>query len=159
MKKNLLNEINEMRRLFGYQRGVVISEQNIIKEGDDFTSGPDIAEPEVIPDTDTGKKTKRPFDPSRRERNPGQMPYEDPDTHPQGKPEIAEPEVTPDTDTGKKTKRPFDPSRRERNPGQMPYEDPDTHPQGDYDDEEDDDDDYDTSALADLVKKYLNNDK
>jgi hypothetical protein len=29
MKKQLLNEINEMKRLFGYQRGVVISEQLI----------------------------------------------------------------------------------------------------------------------------------
>jgi hypothetical protein len=29
MKKQLLNEINEMKRLFGYQRGVVISEQTI----------------------------------------------------------------------------------------------------------------------------------
>ena len=139
MKKNLLNEINDMKRLFGYQRGRVISEQNIYEtsEEDIMFADPDVAEPEVKPDTDTDTEKRRTFDPSRRERDPGRLPYEDPDTHPQGmfddefeldidfaEPGVAEPEVKPDTDTDTEKRRTFDPSRRERrdrDPGRLPY--------------------------------------
>jgi hypothetical protein len=73
MKKDIRKELNEMKYLFGYQRGRVISEQ------------PEIMEP----DTETDKKRKgnpntdpfpNPFDPDRsREFNPL------PDLEPQGK--------------------------------------------------------------------------
>lgn len=72
MKKSLINEINDMKYLFGYKRGVVISEQ-------------DVAEPEVAPDTDIDVKPSRPtrpnpFNPDRaKEFNPF------PDLEPQGK--------------------------------------------------------------------------
>jgi hypothetical protein len=161
MKKNLINEINEMKRLFGHQRGVVISEQ------------PEIMEP----DTETEKKRKgspntdpfpNPFDPDRsREFNPL------PDLEPQGYEEeeifMSEPDVMePDTETETRPRtrpgkpdsdpfpNPFDPDRsREFNPL------PDLEPQGKLDDEnepfiEDVDTDYSESRnLEDLVAKYL----
>jgi hypothetical protein len=161
MKKNLINEINEMKRLFGHQRGVVISEQ------------PEIMEP----DTETDKKRKgspntdpfpNPFDPDRsREFNPL------PDLEPQGYEEeeffMSEPDVMePDTETETRPRtrpgkpdsdpfpNPFDPDRsREFNPL------PDLEPQGKLDDEnepfiEDVDTDYSESRnLEDLVAKYL----
>jgi hypothetical protein len=186
MKKNLINEINEMKRLFAHQRGVVISEQNIpLNEDVDLD---DV----MFADTDTETEIERDVEkehghgpekptvrPDRgRDRDPGKLPYTDPDTHPQGRfnddfdfdfdidfaePGVAEPEVKPDTDTDKK---PFDPARRERrdrDPGRLPYEDPDTHPQGRFDDEvnepfiNDVDSEYENSDLADLVRKYLSN--
>ena len=49
MKKQLLNEINEMKRLFGYQRGVVISEQtrHTTPPGNDWTKSPPIPKPAI----------------------------------------------------------------------------------------------------------------
>ena len=49
MKKQLLNEINEMKRLFGYQRGVVISEQTIhtTPPGEGWTKSPPIPKPAI----------------------------------------------------------------------------------------------------------------
>ena len=49
MKKQLLNEINEMKRLFGYQRGVVISEQTIhtTPPGNGWTKSPPIPKPAI----------------------------------------------------------------------------------------------------------------
>lgn len=91
MKKDLRKELQEMKFLFGYKAGRVISEQNMPEMEEEFEledimmSEPDVAEPEVKPDTDTERETRRPFDPSRRERDPGRLPYEDPDTHPQGR--------------------------------------------------------------------------
>ena len=76
MKKNLINEINEMKRLFGHQRGVVISEQPDVMEPD--------TETETRPRTRPGKPDSdpfpNPFDPDRsREFNPL------PDLEPQGR--------------------------------------------------------------------------
>jgi hypothetical protein len=49
MKKQLLNEINEMKRLFGYQRGVVISEQSTTTgpPGPGWTKSPPIPKPAI----------------------------------------------------------------------------------------------------------------
>jgi hypothetical protein len=88
--KNLKHELQEMKFLFGYERGRVLSEQKNIpmdkKEMDMMFSdtevmepevAPDVAEPEVKPDTDRGTKRRRTFDPSR-------LPHPNPDTHPEG---------------------------------------------------------------------------
>ena len=88
MKNNLLNELNEMKYLFGYERGRVISEQKSLVE-DFMNVDPDVAEPETKPKTRPGTKPdtdreERPFTPGRPDRDPGRLPYEDPDTHPQG---------------------------------------------------------------------------
>jgi hypothetical protein len=165
MKKNLINEINEMKRLFGHQRGVVISEQPDVMEPD--------TETETRPKTRPGKPDSdpfpNPFDPERsKEFNPL------PDLEPQGYEEeeifMAEPDVMePDTETETRPRtrpgkpdsdpfpNPFDPDRsREFNPL------PDLEPQGRLSDEEnepfieDPDTDYSESrSLEDLVAKYL----
>ena len=89
MRKNLLNEISEIKYLFGYERGRVISEQK--SSMDDFMDvEPDVAEPETKPKTRPGTKPdtdreERPFTPGRPDRDPRHIPYEDPDTHPQGR--------------------------------------------------------------------------
>jgi hypothetical protein len=169
MKKNLLNELNEMKYLFGYERGRVISEQKSLVE-DFMDVEPDVAEPEVKPDTDRDKRRRdreeKPFTPGRPDRDPNRLPYEDPDTHPQGfedeeveyqlelsdEPDVAEPEVKPDTDRDirrrDREERPFTPGRPNRDPGRLPYEDPDTHPQGDR---------RGGGDLEDFVMKYLKN--
>jgi hypothetical protein len=159
MNKKMINEINDIKYLFGYKRGVVISEQ-------------DIAEPEVMPDTDIDidrdiKTRPNPFNPDRaREFNPF------PDLEPQGEEEddiymsdteVLEPEIAPDIDIDVAPSRPtrtnpFNPDRaREFNPF------PDLEPQGSADDEvnepfiDDPDTDYSEShSLEDLVAKYLN---
>lgn len=126
MKKDLRKELNEMKFLFGYKPGKVISEQHMPDMEDELDimiGGPDVAEPDVKPDTDTEKETKRPFDPSRRERDPNRLPYVDPDTHPQGR---FDDEFSNFSD---ETNEPFI---------------------------EDVDSDYENSDLADLVNKYLN---
>jgi hypothetical protein len=167
MKKNLLNELNEMKYLFGYERGRVISEQKSLVE-DFMDVDPDVAEPEVKPDTDRDKRRRdreeKPFTPGRPDRDPNRLPYEDPDTHPQGfeddeveyelelsdEPDVAEPEVKPDTDRDTRRRdreeRPFTPGRPNRDPGRLPYEDPDTHPQGER---------RGGGDLEDFVMKYL----
>lgn len=170
MKNNLLNELNEMKYLFGYERGRVISEQKSLVE-DFMNVDPDVAEPETKPKTRPGTKPdtdreERPFTPGRPDRDPGRLPYEDPDTHPQGfedeeveyelvlsnEPDVAEPEVKPDTDRDKRRRdreeRPFTPGRPDRDPGRLPYEDPDTHPQGER---------RGGGDLENFVMKYLKN--
>jgi len=169
MKKNLFNELNEMKYLFGYKRGRVISEQKSMIE-DFMNVDPDVAEPETKPKTRPGTKPdtdreERPFTPGRPDRDPGRLPYEDPDTHPQGfddeeiefeleldEPDVAEPEVKPDTDRDKKRRdreeKPFTPGRPDRDPRRLPYEDPDTHPQGER---------RGGGDLEDFVMKYLKN--
>jgi len=159
MKRQIINEINDIRYLFGYKRGVVVSEQ-------------DVAEPEVMPDVDIDTDTERitrpnPFNPDRaKEFNPF------PDLEPQGEEEddiymsdteVLEPEVMPDIDIDRDTERisrpnPFNPDRaKEFNPF------PDLEPQGKLDDDvnepfvDDPDTDYSEShSLEDLVAKYLN---
>ena len=101
--KNLRNELNEMKFLFGYKPGKVISEQNIPEMDDVMFAEPDVMEPEVKPDTDRGVE-ERPSRPGRPDRDPSRLPYTDPDTHPQG--------------------------RRRPSMDNLPYTDPDTHPQG-----------------------------
>ena len=170
MKNNLLNALNEMKYLFGYERGRVISEQKSLVE-DFMNVDPDVAEPETKPKTRPGTKPdtdreERPFTPGRPDRDPGRLPYEDPDTHPQGfedeeveyelelsdEPDVAEPEVKPDTDRDKRRRdreeKPFTPGRPDRDPGRLPYEDPDTHPQGKR---------RGGGDLEDFVMKYLKN--
>lgn len=91
MKKNLLNELNEMKYLFGYRRGKILSEQNTPFMEEEFEDDvmlmePDVMEPDVKPKTRPRDPEEKPFDPDRdrRERNPDRLPYTDPDTHPQG---------------------------------------------------------------------------
>jgi len=98
MKKNLLNELDQMKFMFGYKPGKVLSEQNYINESDiDFTeldvddilmAEPDVMEPdtetETRPKTRPGKPDRdpfpNPFDPDRsREFDPL------PDAEPQGR--------------------------------------------------------------------------
>jgi hypothetical protein len=140
MKKDLRKELNEMKFLFGYKPGKVISEQHMPEMEEDFEiedlmmAEPGVAEPDVKPDTDTERETKRPFDPSRRERDPGRLPYEDPDTHPQGKYDDMEYELEIDDD-----------------PEFNNFSDEENEPFI-----EDVDSDYENSDLADLVNKYLN---
>jgi hypothetical protein len=170
MKNNLSKELNEMKYLFGYERGRVISEQKTLIE-DFMDSEPDVAEPETKPKTRPGTKPdtdreERPFTPGRPNRDPSRLPYEDPDTHPQGfedeeveyelelsdEPDVAEPEVKPDIDRDRKRRdreeRPFTPGRPNRDPDFIPYENPDTHPQGRGRGSDD---------LESFVMKYLRN--
>jgi hypothetical protein len=184
MKKNVLNEINQMKYLFGYQKGKVISEQENLPEIDEVMfADPDVMEPEVKPDMDIEEK---PYRPGRPDRNPSRLPYTDPDTHPQGEfdgldfeddddidfeldfddidlgPEVApaptrEKERTRERE--KETEKPYRPGRPNRDPGKLPYTDPDTHPQGKeshYDSESEPFEGAD-SALENLVMKYLKN--
>jgi hypothetical protein len=162
MKKDIRKELNEIKYLFGYQRGRVISEQPEIMEPDIDTK------PKTRPGKPDSDLFPNPFDPDRsREFNPL------PDLEPQGYEEedifMSEPDVMePDTETETRPKtrpgkpdsdpfpNPFDPDRsREFNPL------PDLEPQGKLDDEnepfiEDVDTDYSESRnLEDLVAKYL----
>ena len=107
--KNLKQELNEMKFLFGYKPGKVLSEQNIpteeeygmeemydMEEGeypmeeefemedDILMADPDVMEPEVMPDTDRDVEEK-PYRPGRPDRDPNRLPYPNPDTHPQGR--------------------------------------------------------------------------
>jgi hypothetical protein len=116
MKKNLKEELNEMKFLFGYKPGRVISEQDMPKDmAEDMDVMDDeldlmddevtFAEPEVAPaPTREREKTRetekeKPFDPARRERDPSRLPYTDPDTHPQGEGEHYDEESEPYSDT------------------------------------------------------------
>jgi hypothetical protein len=88
MKKNLLNELNQMKYLFGYEKGRVISEQKGKLKEDEYEkdimfADPDVMEPEIKPDTDRDVEEK-PYRPGRPDRDPSRLPYTDPDTHPQG---------------------------------------------------------------------------
>ena len=98
MNKNVLNEINQMKFLFGYKPGKVLSEQKTVEEiymdeDSDFmdfediemSPSPDVAEPDVKPDVDR-PDTDRPTRtrPSRPDYDPAHIPTPDPDTHPQG---------------------------------------------------------------------------
>jgi hypothetical protein len=100
MKKNVINEISQMKFLFGYKPGKVLSEQNVPME-EDFSDMEDVMVddfedidlgPEVAPaptrerekTREKEKETDKPYRPSRPDRDPGRLPYTDPDTHPQG---------------------------------------------------------------------------
>lgn len=98
MNKNVLNEISQMKFLFGYKPGKVLSEQESVEEvymdeDSDFMDfediemmpSPDVAEPDVKPDVDrpdTGRPS-RPR-PSRPDYDPAKIRTPDPNTHPQG---------------------------------------------------------------------------
>ena len=112
MKKELLNELNQMKYLFGYKPGRVISEQEI-NEAEMEMSDVEFDFPEVAPAPEKEKEKTREREteerPKRRglpSRNPGRLPYEDPDTHPQGRGdeeieyelELDEPEMDVDMD-------------------------------------------------------------
>lgn len=133
MEKNLKKELQEMKFLFGYKPGKVISEQHIPMEEVDFEmddvmfADPDVMEPEVKPDTDRGVE-ERPSRPGRPDRDPNRLPYTDPDTHPQGE---HEDEIEYEFEFG-------DDDVNE------PFVD-------------DVDSEYENSDLADLVNKYLSN--
>lgn len=96
MNKIVLNEINQMKFLFGYKPGKVLSEQDSVEEIDmdedsDFMDiediemmpSPDVAEPGVKPDVkpDTDRPRTRP---SRPDYDPANIPSPDVDPHPQG---------------------------------------------------------------------------
>ena len=144
MKNDLRKELNEMKFLFGYKPGKVISEQHMpeLDELDVMMAEPGVAEPEVKPDTDTDTEKRRTFDPSRRERDPNRLPYEDPDTHPQGRfkreIELDEPNFEYELEIDDEPE--FDNFSDETN---EPFI-------------EDVDSDYENSDLANLVNKYLN---
>lgn len=141
MEKNLKNELQEMKFLFGYKPGRVISEQHIPMDEDNFEDVMDMdidfGDTDVAPaPTREKERTKeretekeKPYDPVRRERDPNRLPYTDPDTHPQGE-----------------------------NEDEIEYE----FELGDEDDinepfVDDVDSEYENSDLADLVNKYLSN--
>lgn len=92
MNKNVINEIKQMKYMFGYKPGKVISEQNIPEMDDVMFAEPDVMEPEVKPDTDRDVE-ERPSRPGRPDRDPSRLPYTDPDTHPQGSDEETEYEL------------------------------------------------------------------
>jgi hypothetical protein len=172
--KNLRNELNEMKFLFGYKPGKVISEQNIPEMDDVMFAEPDVMEPEVKPDTDRGVE-ERPSRPGRPDRDPSRLPYTDPDTHPQGRrrPSMDNDEIEYELEIDDEPR------------GEVEYElEIDDEPRGEveYDLEIDDeprrpmrsmgrrssmsdevnepfvddvDSEYENSDLADLVKKYL----
>lgn len=86
MNKNVLNEISQMKFLFGYKPGKVLSEQEIPVEEDVMFADPDVMEPDVKPKTRPRPETPdtdpfpNPFDPDRaKEFNPL------PDAEPQGR--------------------------------------------------------------------------
>ena len=96
MNKIVLNEINQMKFLFGYKPGKVLSEQDSVEvihmdEDSDFMDiediemmpSPDVAEPGVKPDVkpDTDRPRTRP---SRPDYDPANIPSPDVDPHPQG---------------------------------------------------------------------------
>ena len=171
--KNLKQELNEMKFLFGYKPGKVISEQNIPEMDDIMFAEPDVMEPEVKPDTDRGVE-ERPSRPGRPDRDPSRLPYTDPDTHPQGE---YEDDLIMKKGYGEKKDRDEveyeleidDEPRRSRD--EVEYElEIDDEPirpmrsmgrRGSMDDEvnepfvDDVDSEYENSDLADLVKKYL----
>jgi hypothetical protein len=98
MNKNVLNEISQMKFLFGYKPGKVLSEQEIPVDEDfseidfsDVIDSPGVApaptrERERTREKERERETEKPFNPDRerRERNPDRLPYTNPDTHPQG---------------------------------------------------------------------------
>jgi hypothetical protein len=158
MKKNLNQELNEMKFLFGYKPGKVLSEQNLPLGEDDFEmedvmfADPDVMEPEVKPDTDRDVE-ERPSRPGRPDRDPSRLPYTDPDTHPQG-------EVEYELEIDDEPRIPKDEVEYELEIDDEPrmssmrrsYRDEVSEPFVD-----DVDSEYENSDLADLVKKYLSN--
>lgn len=91
MRKELLNELNQMKFLFGYKPGRVISEQEM-PEAEMEMSDVEFDFPEVAPAPEKEKERTREKEteerPKRRglpSRNPDDLPYEDPDTYPQGR--------------------------------------------------------------------------
>jgi hypothetical protein len=87
MKKALLNELNQMKYLFGYKPGRVISEQEI-NEAQMEMSDVEFDFPEVAPAPDKEKTKEKETEerPKRRglpSRNPDDLPNVDP--HPQGR--------------------------------------------------------------------------
>jgi hypothetical protein len=92
MNKIVLNEINQMKFLFGYKPGKVLSEQASVEEihmdeDSDFMDiediemmpSPDVAEPDVKPGVDKPRTR-----PSRPDYDPANIPSPDVDPHPQG---------------------------------------------------------------------------
>lgn len=148
MKKSVLNEINQMKYLFGYQKGRVISEQENLPEMDE-----DIMEPEVMSDMENEFE-----DDLMDLETMSDMENEFEDLGPEVAPAPArEKERTRERE--KETEKPYRPGRPNRDPGKLPYTDPDTHPQGKeshYDSESEPFEGAD-SALENLVMKYLKN--
>jgi hypothetical protein len=158
--KNLRNELNEMKFLFSYKPGKLLSEQNIPEMDDVMFAEPDVMEPEVKPDTDRGVE-ERPSRPGRPDRDPSRLPYTDPDTHPQGRrrPSMDNDEVEYELEIDDEPR------------GEVEYElEIDDEPRkpmrsmgrrSSMSDEvnepfvDDVDSEYENSDLADLVKKYL----
>lgn len=109
MNKIVLNEINQMKFLFGYKPGKVLSEQASVEEihmdeDSDFMDiediemmpSPDVAEPDVKPGVDKPRTR-----PSRPDYDPANIPSPDVDPHPQGSEEddMPRPRKMRDTDT------------------------------------------------------------
>jgi len=172
--KNLRNELNEMKFLFGYKPGKVISEQNIPEMDDVMFAEPDVMEPEVKPDTDRGVE-ERPSRPGRPDRDPSRLPYTDPDTHPQGRrrPSMDNDEIEYELeiDDEPRGEVEYELEIDDEPRGEVEYEleiddEPRRRPmisgmRGTHRDEvnepfvDDVDSEYENSDLADLVKKYL----
>jgi len=165
MKKSVLNEINQMKYLFGYQKGRVISEQENLPKMDE-----DIMEPEVMSDMETEDEDLMDLETmSDMETEDEDLmdletmsdmenEFEDFDLGPEVAPApTREKERTRERE--KETEKPYRPGRPNRDPGKLPYTDPDTHPQGKeshYDSESEPFEGTD-SALENLVMKYLKN--
>lgn len=116
MKKNVLNEIKEMKYLFGYKPGKVISEQDLPEE--DYEMEDDIS---FYGDDDFGNEDEISF-------SDDEIFEEDDDDFDDimfAEPDVAEPEVKPDTDVDPDV-RPHRPRRPDRE--DLPNYDP--QPQG-----------------------------
>lgn len=156
--KNLKQELNEMKFLFGYKPGKVISEQNIPEMDDVMFAEPDVMEPEVKPDTDRDVE-ERPSRPGRPDRDPSRLPYTDPDTHPQGEIEY---ELEIDDEPRDEVEYELEIDDEPRRPRPMRHSGSKiAGMRGTHRDEvnepfvDDVDSEYENSDLADLVKKYL----
>ena len=120
--KKLKQELNEMKFLFGYRPGKVLSEQNIPTEEEfgmeeEYGMDEDFSMSEM--DEEYGMETDM---------------YEMDDEFEMADPDVMEPVVKPDTDRDVE-ERPSRPGRPDRDPNRLPYTDPDTHPQGEHEDE------------------------
>lgn len=131
MKKNLLNEINQMKFLFGYKPGRVLSEQETpeieegfreiefdepeMAEGFDF----DMDDEDFYPSYDSSGEFKG------MSKLMGDMDID-------FGPEVAEPAIAPDVkpDVKPDTDKPAPRIRPDRDPSRLPNPNPDTHPQG-----------------------------
>lgn len=112
MNKKVINEINQMKFLFGYKPGKVISEQDLPESNLDEMEKEDVNVEETNEDFDV-------------------MDFEDIEMSPEVAPApTREREKTREKEREDKPFRPRKPNRED-----LPYENPETRPQGEYEDD------------------------